>query len=142
MYNDASFNGMNDLSFSIPRFGSKNLTEYIDVINESIRTYDLSNNNVFNTQGNTSFDYTTAYPNGSHAYLQNQLFQMYFNVDKIFYETMYIIDFTDSIFVTILKAGTNNSTMFNEANSDNQVTTNSLAPTYTTTTDTNTYNIN
>ena len=141
-YSDAIFNGMNDLSFSIPRFGSKNLTEYIDVINESIRTYDLSNNNVFNTQGNTSFDYTTAYPNGSHAYLQNQLFQMYFNVDKIFDETMYIIDFTDSIFVTILKAGTNNSTMFNEANSDNQVTTNSLAPTYTTTTDTNTYNIN
>jgi hypothetical protein len=141
-YNDASFNGMNDLSFSIPRFGSKNLTEYIDVINESIRTYDLSNNNVFNTQGNTSFDYTTAYPNGSHAYLQNQLFQMYFAVDKIFDETMYIVDFTDSIFFTILQAGTNNSTMFNEVNSVYQVITNSLAPTYTSTTDTNTYNIN
>ena len=137
-YNDAAFNGINDLSFSIPRFGSKNLTEYIEVINESIRTYDLSNNNVFNTQDNTSFDYTTAYPNGTHAYLQNQLFQMYFGVDKIFDETMYTIDLSGSIFDTILDS----NTMFTEVQ-NNLLTTTSLAPTYTTsTTNTNTYDIN
>ena len=141
-YNDPLFNGINDLSFSIPRFGSKNLTQYIDVINESISAYDLTHNNEFNSQGNATFDSTTTYPSGTHAYLQNQLFQMYFNVDKIFDETMYIIDFTNSIFFTILKAGTNNSTMFNEVNSDNQVTTNSLAPIYTSITDSNLYAIN
>ena len=141
-YNDPLFNGINDLSFSIPRFGNKNLTEYIDVINESIRTYNLSNNNVFNTQGNTSFDYNTAYPNGTHAYLQNQIFQMYFDVDKIFDETMYIVDFTDSIFFQILSEGKTVSTMFPEVDGNNELLITTLAPTYTTTTDANTYKIN
>jgi hypothetical protein len=141
MYNDASFNGMNDLSFTIPRFGNKNLTEYIDVINESIRTYDLSNNNVFNTQGNTSFDYTTAYPKGTHAYLQNQLFQMYFDVDKVFDETMYEVDLSGSIFYEILTEGKQVSTMFPGVDQNNRIITDVLEPTYTTTTDFNTYKI-
>jgi len=141
-YNDASFNGINDLSFSIPRFGNKNLTEYIDVINESIHTYDLSNNNIFNTQGNTSFDYTTAYPDYTHAYLQNQIFQMNFAVDKIFDETMYKVDFTNSIFYKILTFEKQVSTMFPGVDQNNILITDDLEPTYTTTTDDNTYSIN
>lgn len=145
-YNDAIFNGINDLSFSIPRFGSKNLTEYIDVINESIHTYDLSNNNVFNTQGNSSFDYTTAYPNGTHAYLQNQLFQMYFDVDKIFDETMYTIDLSGSIFETILDSDTmNNDFGLNPGLTppqNKQINPTALATYTTSTTNKDTYDIN
>ena len=141
IYNHVNFSGMNYLSFNIPRFGSKNLTEYIDVINESISTYDLTHNNVFNTQGNTSFDYTTAYPDCTHAYLQNQIFQMYFDINKVFDETMYIIDFTGSIFDEILDSNTM-ITDFNLDSSKQLVITES-APTYTTsTTNTNTYPIN
>tara|TARA_B110000285_G_scaffold117662_1_gene133351 strand:+ start:5794 stop:9987 length:4194 start_codon:yes stop_codon:yes gene_type:complete len=144
IYNDAAFNGINDLSFSIPRFGSKNLTQYIDVINESISTYDLTHNNEFNSQGNAPFEKTTAYPNGTYAYLQNQIFQMYFNIDKVFDETMYIIDFSGSIFFTMLRAGNStNSTMFAEVDANNTLTTDILAPIYTTsTTDSNLYDIN
>jgi hypothetical protein len=139
-YNDPLFNGINELTFNIPRFGSKNLTQYIDVINESINAYDLTHNNEFNTQGNTSFDYTTAYPNCTHAYLQNQLFQMYFDVDKVFDETMYIIDLSGSIFFTILQAdNTNNSTMFEEAKYSNNKLTNVLASIVYTTTTTGTF---
>ena len=144
IYNDAAFNGINDLLFNIPRFGSKNLTQYIDVINESISAYDLTHNNEFNTQGNAPFDSTTAYPSGTHAYLQNQLFQMYFDVDKVFDETMYIVDFTDSVFYLMLDAGNStNSTMFTEVDINNKLTTAALAPIYTTSTvGNNTYAIN
>jgi hypothetical protein len=144
VYNDARFNGVNELTCYIPRFGSKNLTEYIDVINESISTYDLTHNNEFNSQGKVPFDSTTAYPNGTHAYLQNNLFQMYFDIDKMFDETMYIVDFTDSIFYDMLDAGnSNNSSMFAEVDADNRLM-NVLASTvYTTTTNnTNLYAIN
>ena len=145
-YNDAIFNGINDLSFSIPRFGSKNLTEYIDVINESIHTYDLSNNNVFNTQGNSSFDYTTAYPNGTHAYLQNQLFQMYFDVDKIFDETMYTIDLSGSIFETILDSDTMNKDFGLNPGltppQNKQINPTALATYTTSTTNKDTYDVN
>lgn len=101
-----NLNGINDISFSVPKFGSKNLTQYIDVINESIIAYDLSNNNIFNTQQNTfitqentEFDNTTAYPPGTYAYLQNNIFQMHFNINKVFDESMYILDLTGSIFL-------------------------------------------
>ena len=101
-----NLNGINDISFSVPKFGSKNLTQYIDVINESIIAYDLSNNNIFNTQKNTfitqentEFDNTTAYPPGTYAYLQNNIFQMHFSINKTFDESMYILDLTGSIFL-------------------------------------------
>ena len=93
-------NGINDLSFSIPKSsvtGSYKLNDYINVINQSIRDYDLSHNNVFNSQEN-AFDNTTAYPFGTHAYLQNNIFQLHVGISKIFDESMYSVDLTGSIF--------------------------------------------
>ena len=96
-------NGINDLSFSVPKSvetGSYSLIEYINVINQSIRTYDLAHNNVFNTSLDT-FDRTTAYPKGTYAYLQNDIFQLYVDIKKVFDESMYDVDLNGSIFDNI-----------------------------------------
>ena len=104
-YNDDELNGINDLSFSVPKSGNYNLTQYIAAINNSISTYDLSHKNVFNTldvnnnvKENSGFDHTTAYPDRTQAYLQNEIFQMYFDMNKVFDESMYQIDLSGSIF--------------------------------------------
>ena len=99
LYRDG-LNGINDLSFSVPNSsatGSYKLNDYINVINQSIRNYDLSHNNVFNSQEN-AFNNTTAYPFGTHAYLQNNIFQLHVGISKIFDESMYIVDLSGSIF--------------------------------------------
>ena len=99
IYRDG-LNGINDLSFSVPNSsatGSYKLNDYINVINQSIRNYDLSHNNVFNSQEN-AFNNTTAYPFGTHAYLQNNIFQLHVGISKIFDESMYIVDLSGSIF--------------------------------------------
>jgi len=101
IYRDG-LNGINDLSFSIPKSietGSYKMTDYINVINKSIREYDLSHNNVFNSPVDTYiFDNTTAYPSGTYAYFQNDIFQLHFDISKIFDESMYIVDLSGSIF--------------------------------------------
>ena len=99
IYRDG-LNGINDLSFSVPNSsatGSYKMNDYINVINQRIRDYDLSHNNVFNSQAN-AFDNTTAYPFGTHAYLQNNIFQLHVGISKIFDESMYIVDLSGSIF--------------------------------------------
>lgn len=99
LYSDGLF-GVNDLSFSVPNSsatGSYKLNDYINAINQSIRNYDLSHNNVFNSQEN-AFNNTTAYPFGTHAYLQNNIFQLHVGISKIFDESMYIVDLSGSIF--------------------------------------------
>ena len=101
IYRDG-LNGINDLSFSVPKSsatGSYKMNDYINVINQSIRDYDVSHNNVFNSPASTyTFDNTTAYPSGTYAYLQNDIFQMHVGISKIFDESMYIVDLTGSIF--------------------------------------------
>jgi len=99
IYRDG-LNGINDLSFSVPNSsatGSYKLNDYINEINQSIRNYDLSHNNVFNSQEN-AFNNTTAYPFGTHAYLQNNIFQLHVGISKIFDASMYIVDLSGSIF--------------------------------------------
>ena len=96
-------NGINDLSFSVPKSietGSYGLAEYINVINQSIRTYDLAHDNVFNTTPDT-FDHTTAYPIGTYAYLQNDIFQLHVDIKKVFDESMYEVDLNGGIFDSI-----------------------------------------
>ena len=123
--------GINDLSFSVPKsveFGSYNLNEYINVINQGIRAYDLSHNNVFNSPPDTyKFDHTTPYPSGTYAYLQNDIFQLYFDISKVFDESMYIVDLSGSIFDDI-----NNVTMFANATPDKTLENISSTTTYTT----------
>jgi hypothetical protein len=99
LYRD-DLNGINDLSFSVPNSsatGSYKMNDYINVINQSIRNYDLLHNNVFSSQEN-AFNNTTAYPVGTHAYLQNNIFQLHVGISKIFDASMYIVDLSGSIF--------------------------------------------
>jgi hypothetical protein len=122
--------GINDLSFSVPKsveFGSYNLNEYINVINQSIRAYDLSHNNVFNSPPDTyTFNHTTPYPLGTYAYLQNDIFQLHLDVNKVFDESMYIVDLSGSIF------DNTNVIMFPNATPDKTLDPVSSTTTYTT----------
>lgn len=98
-----NLNGINDISFSVPpsiEDGNYNLDQYLSVINQSIRDYSFSHNNIFNVPADESyiFDHTTAYPDGTYAYLQNEVFQLNVEINKVFDESMYTIDFTGSIF--------------------------------------------
>lgn len=122
--------GINDLSFSVPKsveLGSYNLNEYINVINKSIRAYDVSHNNVFNSPPDTyTFDHMTPYPAGTYAYLQNDIFQLYLDVNKVFDESMYIVDLSGSIF------DNSNVNMFPNATSNKTLENISSTTTYTT----------
>ena len=109
-------NSINDISFSIPNtltVGSYSLNEYISAINTSIRKYDDSHNNILNSPAeNYVFNNETAFPTGTYAYLQNNIVQMKFDVNKVFDESMYIIDLSGSIFdnniVTMFAGASNN----------------------------------
>lgn len=100
-----NMNGINDLSFNVPdtiNVGSYNLDEYIDAINRGVREYDSTHDNVFNSPDEDYvFENNTAFPTGTYAYLQNNIFQLQCNVNKKFDNTMYIVDFTNSIFDNI-----------------------------------------
>lgn len=98
-------NGINDISFSVPQSiatGNYNLGEYLSAINQSIRTYSKEHNNIFNVPDDDSyvFNHTTAYPEGTYAYLQNNIFQLNVELNKVFDRTMYKIDFESGIFDT------------------------------------------
>ena len=108
---DGFVNVLNDASFSIPDSVGEGYTinEYIDAINESIRDYDTTFNNtfgykLFNSPAETyEFDSTTeTYPTGTFAYIQENMFKMFLDINKTFDETMYEIDIENTIFKTII----------------------------------------
>lgn len=99
-------NGINDLSFSIANSeeGGQGYTiqQYINAINEGIRTADSLYSNAFNAP---SIDYnfdqeSSSFPSGTYAYLKDNTFNLYIDIDISFNETLYEIDLTDSIFTT------------------------------------------
>ena len=104
----------NDLSFNIPNSGGTgySITEYIDNINESMRTYDVSYNiqyghSVLNAPPST-YSFIPAsgiYPTGSFAYINetNNNFNMFLDINKTFNETLYEIDLQGGIFETVIK---------------------------------------
>ena len=102
----------NDISINLidsPADGYS-ITEYISKINESIRaaetTYNTLNNNnsaiTFNINAPTetyTFDSSTdTNPDGTYAYLKDNLFNLYLDVSKEFNERAYEIDITGTIF--------------------------------------------
>jgi len=99
-------NGLNDLSFSIANSeeGGQGYTiqQYINAINAGIRTADSLYSNVFNAPAiDYNFDQeTTSFPSGTYAYLKDNTFNLYIDIDISFNETLYEIDLTDSIFTT------------------------------------------
>lgn len=109
----------NDISINLidsPADGYS-ITEYISKINESIRnaetTYNILNNNnsaiKFNINAPLStytFDSSTdTNPEGTYAYLKENIFNLYLDVSKEFNEQAYEIDITGTIFgeVGVLK---------------------------------------
>ena len=107
---DGFVNSLNDASFNIADSVEEGYTinEYIDVINEAVREYDSSFNNtygyqLFNSPDETyEFDNTTGYPNGTFAYIKENMFNLYLDINKTFNETMYEIDIENSIFESII----------------------------------------
>ena len=102
----------NDISINLidsPADGYS-ITEYISKINESIRdaetTYNILNNNnsaiKFNINAPLStytFDSSTdTNPEGTYAYLKDNIFNLYLDVSKEFNEQAYEIDITGTIF--------------------------------------------
>lgn len=108
---DGFVNILNDASFSIPDSVGEGYTisEYIDTINESIRGFDTNFNNtfgykLFNSPEETyEFNSSTeTYPIGTFAYIQENMFKMFLDINKTFDETMYEIDIENTIFKSII----------------------------------------
>ena len=102
-------NNLNDISFNIANSTQDGYTlvEYVDAINNSIRTFDSSYNITYghsllnSPASDYSFDSsTTTYPIGTLAYIKENKFHLYLDINRTFDETMYEIDLTDSIFKT------------------------------------------
>lgn len=104
----------NDLSFNLPNSAGVGytITEYIDAINTSMRTYDVSYNiqygyNVLNAPTST-YEFNSAletYPSGSFTYIDetNNNFNIFLDINKKFDESTYEIDLQGGIFETIIK---------------------------------------
>ena len=98
---ESSVTTLNDISFALIDNNSPGytITEYINAINESIRTYDANNNNILNAPEDTyDFDANgdNTYPDGTYAYLRDNIFHLHVDIDKTFTREMYEIDLTDS----------------------------------------------
>jgi hypothetical protein len=102
-------NNINDISLNIANSTGDgySLTQFIDVVNDSIRTYDTSyqityGHSLLNSPAsNYSFDSSTeTYPSGTLAYINEDKFHLYLDINRTFDETMYEMDLTGSIFKT------------------------------------------
>ena len=93
----------NNIEITLPNSpvdGSYTLNQYVDAINTGIRAYDTVNNNSLNGLS-TAFDFSTPYPAGSHAYLQNDILKIFLNIKTVFDETKYVVDMNGSLFDTL-----------------------------------------
>jgi len=98
---ESSVTTLNDISFALIENSSPGytITEYIDAINESIRTYDTNNNNILNAPDEEYLfeeNGDNTYPVGTYAYLRDNIFHLHVDIDKTFTREMYEIDLTDS----------------------------------------------
>ena len=98
---ESSVTTLNDISFALIDNTSSGytITEYIGAINDSIRTYDTNNNNILNAPADTyEFEANgdNTYPDGTYAYLRDNIFHLHVDIDKTFTREMYEIDLTDS----------------------------------------------
>jgi hypothetical protein len=112
-------NNINDISLNIANSTGDgySLTQFIDVVNDSIRTYDTSyqityGHSLLNSPAsNYSFDSSTeTYPSGTLAYINEDKFHLYLDINRTFDETMYEMDLTGSIFKTNILLKNNDGT--------------------------------
>lgn len=99
-------NSLNDFSFTVPNSDVNTqgytIGEYINAINEGIRTADASGNGELNSpiDGYYFDSAVNAYPSGTYAFVKDNKMNMYVDIDKTFAEDLYEIDLSDSIFTT------------------------------------------
>jgi len=112
-------NNINNISLNIANSTGDgySLTQFIDVVNDSIRTYDTSyqityGHSLLNSPAsNYSFDSSTeTYPSGTLAYINEDKFHLYLDINRTFDETMYEMDLTGSIFKTNILLKNNDGT--------------------------------
>jgi hypothetical protein len=97
-------NARNDISFNITNstdVDGYNLYEYIDEINASIRRFDASNNNICKSPP-VSYSFVPTiqnpYPIGTYAYMQNDKFNLYLDINKTYDERYYEIELGGGVF--------------------------------------------
>ena len=103
-----SNNPLNDLSFVIANSDSYTLDEYVSAINAGIRDCDASFNDVYSYKvlnspdENYVFDsLTETYPTGTFAYLQDDKFNMYLDINLKYDNRHYKMDVSSNAFEAI-----------------------------------------
>jgi hypothetical protein len=94
----------NDISFSVTNSTDNTsgylLQGYIDAINKGIRDYDALNDNICNSPADTySFDPNVEdFPIGTYAYIKDDKFNLYLDINKTYDERYYEIDLAGGVF--------------------------------------------
>lgn len=93
----------NDISFTVQNstdYRGYLIDEYMDKINKGIRDYDALNDNICNSPADTySFDPNVeAFPTGTYAYMKENKFNLYLDINKTYDERYYEIDLTGGVF--------------------------------------------
>tara|TARA_B110000879_G_scaffold212907_1_gene311803 strand:+ start:2873 stop:6562 length:3690 start_codon:yes stop_codon:yes gene_type:complete len=96
IYNDISFNVENSIGYH-----GYLIDEYMDKINKGIRDYDAINDNICKSPDeNYHFESTEQdpFPTGTYAYMKDNKFNLYLDINKTYDERYYEIDLTGGVF--------------------------------------------
>ena len=96
IYNDISFNLENSIDYR-----GYLIEEYMEKINKGIRDYDSLNENICKSQGaDYIFEPTVEepFPLGTYAYVKDNKFNLYLDINKTYDERYYEIDLTGGVF--------------------------------------------
>lgn len=93
----------NDISFTVQNSSDYRgylIDEYMDKINKGIRDYDALNDNICNSPSETYiFDPNEeTLPTGTYAYMKENKFNLYLDINKTYDESYYEIDLTGGVF--------------------------------------------
>ena len=95
IYNDISFTLQNSTDYR-----GYLIDEYMDKINKGIRDYDALNDNICNSPSETYIfnPNEETLPTGTYAYMKDNKFNLYLDINKTYDESYYEIDLTGGVF--------------------------------------------
>lgn len=95
IYNDISFTLQNSTDYR-----GYLIDEYMDKINKGIRDYDALNDNICNSPSETYIfnPNEETLPTGTYAYMKDNKFNLYLDINKTYDERYYEIDLTGGVF--------------------------------------------
>lgn len=95
IYNDISFTLQNSTDFR-----GYLIDEYMDKINKGIRDYDALNENICNSPSESYIfnPNEETIPTGTYAYMKDNKFNLYLDINKTYDESYYEIDLTGGVF--------------------------------------------